>query len=318
MAADIRQIGALCGHTDQVLTVAASDPARGEFMIATGSEDSTVRIWDPRISDRGRTARCLCRCFGGRPVTSVVFVHRDPQRILASAGHEVLEFDLRAGGEALLITQPMTRYSINTKDEVNQIAVQANGELLAVADDGGAITIFDLKRHTIVRSITNAHANICSAVVWRPRSSGELATGGLDSTLALWDLTRSRELGRFDLQRELRPSAASTAPDAAEALNPPLVHALSFAPDRPQLAAALGDASVAVVEWRSRSRRVAGRLCGHAAAVAAVHHAAFAPEVLLSAGNDCRLLVWRCGDDGVFVGDSAAGDGSDGAAVTAA
>lgn len=68
--------------------------------MATSAEDSTVRLWDLRdggVATRGsgsspsspRVATCLCRCFGGEAVTSVVFGAGDVNRLYCSAGGKV-------------------------------------------------------------------------------------------------------------------------------------------------------------------------------------------------------------------------------------
>ena len=64
-------------------------------MVATGAEDSTVRLWDLRGGDgaaaarSSRVAHCLCRCFGGEAVTSVVFGAGGASRLFCSAGGKV-------------------------------------------------------------------------------------------------------------------------------------------------------------------------------------------------------------------------------------
>lgn len=81
----------------------------GEAFIATSAEDSTVRLWDVRdggitattgpSSSSGpssspsqsspRVAMCLCRCFEGMPVSSVVFGKGDANLLYCSAGGKV-------------------------------------------------------------------------------------------------------------------------------------------------------------------------------------------------------------------------------------
>lgn len=84
----------------------------GEALVATGAEDSTVRLWElldvpeapsaqPTSSPSGpppsstsapiksRILLCICRCFNGEAVTSVVFGPGGCDRLYCSAGSKV-------------------------------------------------------------------------------------------------------------------------------------------------------------------------------------------------------------------------------------
>ena len=74
----------------------------GEALVATSAEDSTVRLWDLRdggaagggfgpSSSSPRVATCLCRCFDGEAVSSVVFGAGGTNRLYCSAGGKVAE-----------------------------------------------------------------------------------------------------------------------------------------------------------------------------------------------------------------------------------
>lgn len=76
------------------------DMKAGEALVATSAEDSTVRLWDLRdgglassgsgpSSSSPRVVTCLCRCFGGEAVSSVVFGAGDANRLYCSAGGKV-------------------------------------------------------------------------------------------------------------------------------------------------------------------------------------------------------------------------------------
>lgn len=81
----------------------------GEALVATGAEDSTVRLWElldvpeapspqptpglpPSSSwapSKSRILLCICRCFDGEAVTSVVFGPGGCDRLYCSAGSKV-------------------------------------------------------------------------------------------------------------------------------------------------------------------------------------------------------------------------------------
>ena len=75
------------------------------------------------------------------------------------------------GGEA-----PVTQRYAHNADEVNQVAVNAAGSLLAAADDAGEVTIMDLKTHSRRKRLRGGHSNICSSIAFRSDHSWQCAT----------------------------------------------------------------------------------------------------------------------------------------------
>ncbi|KAF0915904.1 hypothetical protein E2562_000548 [Oryza meyeriana var. granulata] len=71
-----------------------------------------------------------------QPISSMCFKAGNEDLVYASAGNEILSFDVRMGPQA----EPLETYKYN-RDEINQIAVSSKG-FLAAADDSG-----DVKDH---------------------------------------------------------------------------------------------------------------------------------------------------------------------------
>eukprot|EP00752_Nemacystus_decipiens_P002080 g1991.t1 len=292
------------GERRQVLCIAAPDAKAGEALVATSAEDSTVRLWDLRdgggagsgqgqLSSSPRVATCLCRCFGGEAVSSVVFGAGDANRLYCSAGGKVLEFDLRScGGDRALLVTSSTAVFDDGEDEVNELAVHPNGDYVAAADDSGVVKVYSTRTRRMEKSLRNAHTNICHAVRFRPRASWDIASGALDSTLVFWDFSTGRVRRKLDLTEGNGASAACSASSSSpqQLFNPPFVHSVDFTSDGCYLAAGLGDSGVVVVD--SKTRTPVGRCDGHSAPISQVHYPCFDSRLLVSAGNDQRLLVW--------------------------
>ncbi|CAM9878611.1 unnamed protein product [Ectocarpus sp. 6 AP-2014] len=295
----------LQGHKGQVLCIAAPAAKAAEALVATGAEDSTVRLWDLRdgatastpagsgTTSSPRVAMCLCRCFGGEAVSSVVFGADGAHHLYCSAGGKVLEFDLRSSGgsRALLMTSP-TEVFDDGEEEVNELAVHPKGDYLAAADDSGTVKVYTTRTRRVDKTLRSAHTNICHAVRFRPRTSWDIASGALDSTLAFWDFSTGRVRRKLNLSEgSCVPSASSASSCSPQQLfNPPFVHSVDFTADGCFLAAGLGDSGVVVVD--AKTRAPVGRCDGHSAPVSQVHYPSFDPKLLVSAGNDQNLLLW--------------------------
>jgi len=288
-------------------TVAAS--------LLSGSEDHTARLWDLRANLRAS----LCIKTHG-PVLSVAFgpkwksLNPDPPSpfsreysIFLSVENHVYGYDLRKATSPIL-QEPSSDLSpiLESEDEVNQIAlspVRRNRPLhLAAADDAGTVRVTDcLEEGSTPRKRILQHADdaMVTSVAFRPRcnKSLELASGGTDCTVVLWDAQKPR-----------RPLSSqhitNTDAGANQVCNPPMVHSLTWSPSGRLLAAGLGDGSLSVMSVENRSLVQVVRLeDAHSGSVASVvfmrwsssQHVAANDRIMVSTGNDCTVAVWDLG-----------------------
>ena len=106
-------------------------------LLATGSEDQSVRLWDIRTD---RAVKCIAKCFE-ESVEAVKFCLRDENVLYAASGKCMFSFDLRTNG--VLITSPSIRSESCSTDIISAVATKPCGNFLAVADDSGVVTIVD-------------------------------------------------------------------------------------------------------------------------------------------------------------------------------
>lgn len=298
----------LRGHRDSVNALLCEDAVR-PHELASGSDDGSVRIWDVRSArvTRSMNVRKALGLDGSdadvdsAAVNALAF-SATGDLLHAAAGNKVLSFDLRQ--DALVFTCASREVLQANDDEVNALARHGGrgGRFLAAPDDSGDIRVFDTDAHRLFKTLRGHHANICSAALFRPHAPWDLVSGGLDGFVLFWDFSRGRMKCKIDLSdgvnalgeeegesEDVRRGRA--AQSASRLFNPPLVHALAFAPNGRSFAAGLGDASVAVIDFNAK--RVVRRLKQHRAAVSQVHFPAFrADEWLLSCGNDAKICVW--------------------------
>mmetsp|Transcript_75173 Transcript_75173/g.147178 ORF Transcript_75173/g.147178 Transcript_75173/m.147178 type:complete len:524 (-) Transcript_75173:103-1674(-) len=138
------------GHKDSVNCIEWS---RSLNLLASSSDDGTVRLWDLRA---GKSAvRCLS-AFHKAPVQLVTWAPPQspalPNALWAAAGRDVFCFDLRkaeAGGllvrEATASLRGVCAPGDDGDDEITSLDVQPRGgSLVTAADDSGAIHVLEL------------------------------------------------------------------------------------------------------------------------------------------------------------------------------
>ncbi|CAK4417143.1 unnamed protein product [Aphanomyces euteiches] len=256
-------------------------------MMASGSDDSTCRIWDLRTR---RVSQCIAQAFAGDPVQSVTFA--TASQVYVASRNQVYLFDLR-NASSLIVTEATTIFD-PVADEINHLhlhPMSTKKPWLAVPDDEGDISILNLKSQSM-HTLRGQHTNICSSAVFRPRSAGyDLVSGGLDCQVIFWEVKSDGSGGRMRYKMNMQ-TLESGLGDDTQMWNPPFVYGLAFSPNGKTFAAALGDGSVALIDFGSRS--LVRKLRGHNALVNAVHIFTHrSTDYLISTGNDSKICLWQ-------------------------
>ncbi|KAJ1548806.1 hypothetical protein HK405_014743 [Cladochytrium tenue] len=340
-----RLVGVLRGHSQQALALApaAHSSASPPTHVASGSDDASLRWWDLATSKAVRAIAGFAA-----PVAALATSPGCPDLVLAASGHDIFAFDVRAPGP--VIARPgdavaaataavasaaavtSAKSGVGEDDcEVGHIAVDDRAASVAVADDSGAVRLFDLRGLRPGRPLRTVHQNVCAAVEFHPRRPHELWSGGMDCTIVKWDTSRGRPTGERGACANIIDTEDARAADAAstsQVINPPFVHCLHVLPGgdarHGTVAAGLGDGAILLVESKrdaasSNKHKKASlsttRLTGqHSWSVTAlcsssaphrsqgVGGTAALPPVLLSAGLDARLVAWSMGTAGTDSG----------------
>lgn len=227
------------------------------------------------------------RFQGAEDVTSVLFSPSCPTKLYASHGETISVLDIRS------LKGSLDHFHVN-EEEINCLSLNETENLLASADDSGAIKILDLENKKVSRSLRR-HSNICSSVAFRPQRPQSLVSCGLDMQVMLWNLQKARPLWITNLQEdEMEEMESPQSP--GQLLNPALAHSVSVA--------SCGNIfSCGAEDGKVRIFRVVGVKCeqelgfkGHTLGVSQV---CFLPEsyLLLTGGNDGKIMLWDVGSE---------------------
>jgi WD40 repeat protein len=306
--------GVLIGHRQPVGALTFSPDGS---IIATGSRDGTVRLWDAaarrQLGAPIVPPRHECVTSGG-----VKVAFSPDGRVLASACLGTVRFwdvSTRQQLGAPLGARP------GDGDLVSAIAYGPDGMTLAIGSLRGTVRLWDVaarrpRGNAMGRPGGSDGQNAVNAVVFGPDGK-RLATAGADDTARLWNTATYRQIGapftgHTDDVRDVAFSPDGTALATAStdgtarlwdlathrqsgaALKEPAgkagFYGIAFSPDGTRIATAGGDGSTRL--WDVASRRQAGAALAHNRFM--VRRVAFSPDgrLLAVGGEDGAVRLW--------------------------
>jgi WD40 repeat protein len=280
-------------HTDEVLSVQFS---RDGTLLATGSKNGEVRIWEART---GRLKHLISDHSG--PVEDLVFSLDNTFLITGSQDTTVKIWDVRSGSR---------QNSISVDTGVEGVDISPDGIYLAVGESNGKVTIFDTKtgrplhhlieheqavydvefsqdgkylatasKDTAIKiwgtkewqliQTLSGHKNWVWAVTFNPNAP-YIASASQDETFKIWNYMTGEELQTVHGQSNA-------------------VWEIEYSPDGLRLATANADGTIKL--WNATTGQLLLTLSGHKSVVRQI---AFSPDdsYLASASQDKSARVW--------------------------
>ncbi len=252
----VKLVRTLRGHTDAIGRIAWSPDGS---MLATPSQDHTIRLWDTE------TGECLRTLEGHEG--SVWSVALDPAgRTLASGSRD----------KTIKLWEPARGWLIRTveghRKGVFSVAFDSQSRILASGSHDQTIKLWDAQSGKLHRTL-EGHAGAVFGVAFDPQSH-TLASGGADHTTRLWDASSGELLRTLGQHKNL-------------------VYSVAFDPASGALASASEDKTIKL--WDAPSGKLLRTLEGH---TSSAHCLSFSLDGLFVAtkGGDDSVRLWNIAD----------------------
>lgn len=187
----------LSGHKEAVLTLDYTDSVEGRRLIASGSKDTTVRVWD--VAKSGG-ASCLAVGTGHvSAVTAVAFSRKVGSQFLVSGGADKLlrVWDTSKMDDAKCpTTLPVIAAIPAHEKDINAVCVSPNDQFVASGSQDRTIKVWKLPDLTPV-SVLRGHKRGIWSVAFSPVDQALVSASG-DKTIKLWNLKDGSCLRTFE------------------------------------------------------------------------------------------------------------------------
>ena len=289
---------ALRGHQGAVWAAAFSPDGQ---IIASGSKDRTIRLWD-------KSGKSIGQPFQGHQqgIFSIAFSPDGQHIVSGSADGTVRLWD--KSGQA--IGQPFQGHA----NHVKSVAFSPDGKYIVSGGNDGTIRLWDLQGNSVGQPIQTRQGQVWS-VAFSPNGQ-YIASGGTDNTIRLWDKQGNPSSQPFRGHQDdvfavtFSPDGKAIASGSADntmrlwdltgkAIGKPFtghedfVRSVTFSPDGKYILSGSDDKTIRL--WDLKGNAIGQPLIGHEYYIYSV---AFSPdgETIVSSSEDGTVRLWNTAD----------------------
>ncbi len=251
----------LTGHTGATMCAAFSSDGR---ILATGSHDQTVRLWD--VNDH----KAVATLTNGFPVGSLAF-SPDGQTLMVGGSKYPFMVGGRAGLQFWDVTSRQATGTLpGEASDIVEVAWSQSGALLATGHKDGPVSLWDASSRRLLHRFERTFGSSVICLAFSP-SEPLLAASDWSGNIVLYDTTTMEVL-----QPTLKAHTGR-------------VMSLAFSPDGRTLASAGEGGGLKL--WQVATRQLALTLKGHVGEVTGV---AFSRDgnFMASCGADATVRLW--------------------------
>ncbi len=249
--------GTLRGHLSSVYSVTFSPDGK---MLASGSKDKTIKLWNPKTGQEIRTLR-----GHASQILSVAFSPDGKTLASGSEDNTIKLWNLQTGQEIRTLR--------GHSSSVSSVSFSPDGKVLASGSFDNTIKLWNLQTGQQIRTLAG-HLSLVYSVAFSP-DGGTLASGSYDNTVKLWNLTTGKEIYSLTGHSSW-------------------IFSVAFSPDGETLASGSMDKTIKL--WNLKTGQELYTLTGHTNWVFSV---AFSPDgqKLVSGSLDNTIKVWNLKTD---------------------
>ncbi|KAF7505951.1 hypothetical protein GJ744_012393 [Endocarpon pusillum] len=245
----------LVGHLGTVTAVAFSPDGR---RIASGSWDTTIKVWD---ATTGQIEKTLAGHNDHSHSVNAVAFSPDGRRITSGSNDKTIKvWDITTG--------QVKKTLVGHSDWVRAVAFSPDGRRIASGSDDETIKVWNDATGQVEKTLIG-HSHWVNAIAFSP-DGRRITSGSHDKTIMVWDDTTGH------IEKTLIGHSS-------------WVNAVAFSPDGQRIASGSHDKTIKV--WDDTTGQVEKTLIGHSSWVKAI---VFSPDGqrIASGSNDETIKVW--------------------------